>query len=163
MKDDIERGNNDAQEVALQGENHSNRRNFNLGSWRLQSDESCTESNLEDQLVLPHEEELSLRFQINDGKNVDQKDTKDNIYVESLRSIRANSSFLGVPVDEECHYSLYSPQACPICLADYKKGDDIAWSKNEKCHHAYHVDCIMEWLMKNNDCPMCREQYVELI
>jgi hypothetical protein len=115
-------GNNDAQEVALQGENHSNRRNFNLGSWRLlQSDESCsTESNLEDQLVLPHEEELSLRFQINinDGKDVDQEDTKDNIYVESLRSIRANSSFLGVPVhvDEECHDSLYSPQACPINL-----------------------------------------------
>lgn len=150
IKDDIERGNNDTQEVALQGENHS-------------SDESCTESNLEDQLVLPHEEELSFRFQINDGKDVNQKDSKDNIYVESLRSIRANSSFLGVPVDEECHDSLYSPQACPICLEDYKKGDDIAWSKNEKCHHAYHVDCIMEWLMKNNDCPMCREQYVELI
>lgn len=57
--------------------------------------------------------------------------------------------------------NLSCPQSCPICYESYKKGDSIAWSKNEKCFHAFHVDCIVEWLINHDDCPMCREKYVE--
>ena len=56
--------------------------------------------------------------------------------------------------------SLYSPRSCPICCEDYVKGDDVAWSKNEDCCHAYHTDCIVPWLMDHDDCPMCRCVYV---
>jgi len=57
--------------------------------------------------------------------------------------------------------SSYSPKACPICCKDYVKGDNIAWSKNEQCCHAFHTDCIIEWLMDRDDCPMCRNNYLE--
>eukprot|EP00554_Chaetoceros_debilis_P007534 CAMPEP_0194076354 /NCGR_PEP_ID=MMETSP0149-20130528/3161_1 /TAXON_ID=122233 /ORGANISM="Chaetoceros debilis, Strain MM31A-1" /LENGTH=209 /DNA_ID=CAMNT_0038757073 /DNA_START=305 /DNA_END=935 /DNA_ORIENTATION=+ len=154
-EDDVERGNNhDTQEVTSQGETQSISSRRDLDSWRVKD---------QLELVLPHEEELSLRLQENNARGVNLEDTKNDIYVESLRSIRTNTSIsmLDDPADEECHAdSLYSPKTCPICFEDYKKGDDIAWSKNEKCHHAYHVDCIMQWLMENDDCPMCREQYV---
>ena len=53
------------------------------------------------------------------------------------------------------------PQTCAICLERYKEGDEICWSKNENCAHAFHLDCMVEWLMANDDCPLCRENYLE--
>jgi len=112
--------------------------------------------------VLPHEQILSSRFRENsksvlrDEEEGAQINEKDNIYVASLRSLRLSSRFKIQPGVED---SLYSPKSCPICCEDYQKGDDIAWSKNEKCHHAYHVDCLLVWLAQHNDCPMCRESY----
>ena len=81
---------------------------------------------------------------------------KNDILIETLRSIRSS---LYIPnIDES---SLYSPKSCPICCDDYAKGDYIAWSKNEQCCHAFHTDCIMQWLMNHDDCPMCRNNYLD--
>lgn len=51
---------------------------------------------------------------------------------------------------------------CAICCDDYEEGDDIAYSRNQECHHFYHVDCILEWLMRDdhNDCPLCRSAFL---
>ncbi len=56
--------------------------------------------------------------------------------------------------------SLFSPESCSICYESYKKGDDVAWSKNQNRLHAFHVDCILEWLMENDDCPICRDNFL---
>jgi hypothetical protein len=59
--------------------------------------------------------------------------------------------------------SIYSSTFCAICVQDYTKGDKIAWSRNEKCHHAFHLHCIVEWLQLNGDeCPLCRINYLDL-
>ena len=55
---------------------------------------------------------------------------------------------------------LYSPSICPICIESYKSNEEIAWSSNDECPHAFHLDCIIQWLMENNDCPMCRKRYL---
>ena len=132
----------------------------------------------EEILVLPHEEPMALRLSNGStassgsaNKGVDtsilsQIDTsgvikeKDNVYLQaSLQSLRDS---MGISVRGVGEDSLYSPRCCSICCEDYRKGDGIAWSRNEECHHAYHVDCILEWLMLgNDDCPMCREQYID--
>ena len=120
-------------------------------------------------LVLPHEESISLRLAKNKSKasvndeeeGVVDTTKKDNIFVESLRSMMRENS-LRVMVTKVTEDSLYSPRSCPICCENYQKGDAIAWSKNESCHHAYHVDCILEWLMEHEDCPMCRAKYLSL-
>eukprot|EP00979_Chaetoceros_neogracilis_P014037 scaffold4371_cov230-Chaetoceros_neogracile.AAC.1 len=57
--------------------------------------------------------------------------------------------------------TLYSPKTCAICLEIYKVNDTICWSANEACHHAYHLDCMVGWLMENDECPLCRENYLE--
>ncbi|GFH47495.1 hypothetical protein CTEN210_03970 [Chaetoceros tenuissimus] len=51
---------------------------------------------------------------------------------------------------------------CIICCDNYEEGDDIAYSRNQECHHFYHVDCILEWLMRDNndDCPLCRSAFL---
>jgi hypothetical protein len=84
-----------------------------------------------------------------------QKILKNNIFEQSMRSLRKVMGIQGVS-----NSSLYSPKVCPICMEPYKAGDEIAWSKNEECHHAFHLDCILNWLMNNDECPMCRGDYL---
>lgn len=50
---------------------------------------------------------------------------------------------------------------CYLCLMDYVKGDEVAFSKNEKCTHRFHKDCIVEWCMKRKACPCCKEEFIE--
>ena len=35
--------------------------------------------------------------------------------------------------------------ACNICIVEFEVGDEIAWSPNLKCSHAFHKDCILDW------------------
>jgi hypothetical protein len=95
-----------------------------------------------------------------------ERERKHDIFVDNIRMVsettssqvtqnsRATTSF------KLSTSSLYSPKTCPICLEDYKVDDDIAWSNNEECPHAFHLDCIMGWLMENDDCPLCRADYL---
>jgi len=44
---------------------------------------------------------------------------------------------------------------CAICLCPYEEGDIRIFSK--RCTHAFHKECILEWLVKgHNECPCCR-------
>lgn len=50
-----------------------------------------------------------------------------------------------------------------ICLCNYYPGNTIVWSSNEACEHAFHEQCISQWLMKQRDgplCPCCRRDFV---
>lgn len=51
-------------------------------------------------------------------------------------------------------------ECCGICLLDYEIGEEVALSPNEECVHAYHKECIVGWLRKNDDCPLCRQPYL---
>jgi hypothetical protein len=43
-------------------------------------------------------------------------------------------------------------EVCSICL------EDMESSRQLVCGHAFHEDCINQWLPKNNTCPYCRRQ-----
>jgi hypothetical protein len=49
---------------------------------------------------------------------------------------------------------------CSICLSGFHKGDEVAWSTNPSCNHEYHRDCIHDWLMSHEDCPLCRNVFL---
>jgi hypothetical protein len=53
------------------------------------------------------------------------------------------------------------PGGCAICLCSYEIGDQVAWSREEVCKHAFHGECIIPWLAKKNEpkCPCCRQDY----
>ena len=54
-----------------------------------------------------------------------------------------------------------SDKLCPICLAEFEDDQDVCKSKNDKCQHMFHLDCMIEWLMKHNECPLCRNDYLK--
>ena len=45
-------------------------------------------------------------------------------------------------------------EECSICLEDYKIEDGLVFLP--KCKHAFHSQCIKEWLTKNYHCPICK-------
>jgi Ring finger domain len=49
---------------------------------------------------------------------------------------------------------------CAICLERFKSGEDICTAQNKDCTHEYHLECIFPWLLKSQDCPCCRRDYL---
>ena len=43
---------------------------------------------------------------------------------------------------------------CSICLSEVNVGDNLILLP---CCHTFHKNCISQWLIKNNTCPICRE------
>ena len=53
------------------------------------------------------------------------------------------------------------PGGCAVCLCPYEDGDQVSWSKEEACQHAFHQECIIPWLAKKEEpkCPCCRQEF----
>lgn len=45
---------------------------------------------------------------------------------------------------------------CPICQSDVEINTEII--RELKCNHVYHVDCIDQWLILKNECPLCKDK-----
>ncbi|QCD81618.1 E3 ubiquitin-protein ligase [Vigna unguiculata] len=43
---------------------------------------------------------------------------------------------------------------CTICLEEFENGSEIG--KMQLCDHKFHFDCIKQWLVQKNLCPVCR-------
>lgn len=50
---------------------------------------------------------------------------------------------------------------CSVCLDAFEAGDTLSWSKELRCKHVFHGGCLLPWLMKNDDCPMCRTTLIQ--
>jgi hypothetical protein len=53
-------------------------------------------------------------------------------------------------------------EPCVICLEDYEEGDNVCWSHNRQCNHVFHQECIVEWLVRHDGCPVCRQDFLAL-
>lgn len=57
------------------------------------------------------------------------------------------------------------PNCCAVCLCFYEEGETVVWSSNRLCNHAFHEECVMEWLIKMQDgtpCPCCRQEFTDV-
>ncbi|XP_062091031.1 E3 ubiquitin-protein ligase MBR2 isoform X2 [Humulus lupulus] len=45
------------------------------------------------------------------------------------------------------------PEPCCICQEEYADGDDVGALD---CGHDFHTDCVKQWLMQKNLCPICK-------
>ena len=51
-------------------------------------------------------------------------------------------------------------QQCSICLENVGSTNTIS-TKRLSCGHSYHVDCILNWFVTSNECPVCRVKQVD--
>ena len=103
---------------------------------------------------------LILKKVVNQGDLLVEKDDAKSFRFNHPKSDlvlqRQRKSNVATP---SSNVSTNSVQLCAICLEDYKVGEDIGWSRNPLCHHAFHKDCILESLKAHNSCPICRNSY----
>ncbi len=53
---------------------------------------------------------------------------------------------------------------CSICFEGFSIGERVSWSRNNKCPHAFHQVCLVDyWLHARNGalCPCCRQDFLE--
>jgi len=86
-------------------------------------------------------------------KQYDNSTKSDNANCRSVFS--PNTDYFGVEDDERDPGT-----ACDICILEFEVGDEVAWSPNLHCSHAFHKDCILDWLVRKPTCPSCRQDYV---
>ena len=87
---------------------------------------------------------VSLRNILRESMN-DTGGVKKVASDEVLKAISELPEATDIPDEEEC----------PICMDGY---GDISGVRVE-CGHIFHKECITEWLMENNQCPVCRHEY----
>ncbi|RMZ92979.1 E3 ubiquitin- ligase RING1-like [Brachionus plicatilis] len=44
---------------------------------------------------------------------------------------------------------------CTICLNYFERNDRL---KILPCNHKFHSDCILKWVERNSNCPLCRRE-----
>ncbi|KAL3925343.1 MAG: hypothetical protein SGILL_000471 [Bacillariaceae sp.] len=68
--------------------------------------------------------------------------------------------FLKLPVKNDDGIFRHVEGQCALCIDDYEVGDRVVWS-DLQCSHAFHKECIMQWLSKGKKrCPVCRNWFV---
>ncbi|CAJ1942837.1 unnamed protein product [Sphenostylis stenocarpa] len=52
-------------------------------------------------------------------------------------------------------------ERCPVCVEKFENGSQIG--KLHSCEHKFHFDCIKQWLLQKNICPVCRRVAVQVL
>jgi hypothetical protein len=52
---------------------------------------------------------------------------------------------------------VFGQHSCPICTDEFELPENTGFLK---CGHAFHKNCIEEWLKQNQNCPTCRKPVI---
>ncbi|XP_041000607.1 E3 ubiquitin-protein ligase MBR2-like [Juglans microcarpa x Juglans regia] len=102
-----------------------------------------------------------------DDMNEDMRLDVDNMSYEELLDLEEHIGSVSTGLSEEAivanlrrqtydSLTLGSPavnESCCICQEEYVNGDDLG---NLDCGHGFHFDCIKQWLVQKNSCPICK-------
>lgn len=98
--------------------------------------------------AFPRNEEFITKFKFQTVTAAANDDDESVINAQSKWTIRGMLSTWRTPSKKE---------SCCICLEVYNVGDAICAAQTPSCDHAFHQECIFEWLQNDhNDCPLCR-------
>ena len=101
----------------------------------------------------------------NNGYNVNKSNKKDicnsimaSVNIDSLSDFDKKKFELIVEMDEYQYkhiqkYDSRKETECAICIEEFKGVDII--KAFYKCEHIFHKKCLLDWLKKNNTCPLC--------
>ncbi|XP_044491579.1 NEP1-interacting protein-like 1 [Mangifera indica] len=84
--------------------------------------------------------------EISDVYDVNEVNGLSRDSIQRLPEFTVNSDIVVQICQELC---------CSICLQDFSEGDSAR--KLPHCGHCFHLECIDQWLIRNGNCPVCRE------
>ncbi|XWS45251.1 hypothetical protein CRYUN_Cryun15aG0120300 [Craigia yunnanensis] len=90
---------------------------------------------------MSYEELLNLEEQIG---NVCTGISEESI-LANLRRRKYQSISIGPPLEAE---------SCCICQEDYANGEELG---KLDCGHDFHFNCVKQWLVQKNSCPICKK------
>lgn len=97
---------------------------------------------------MSYEELLALGEQIGTAKT----GLSEEVIVSHLKT-RSFSS-VEIPCNlESAACSDHKTDFCVICQSDYKDQENVG---TLDCGHEYHADCVTNWLIVKNSCPICK-------
>jgi len=161
-------GGNDSEEPIVIGGEHEN-------AEPVKESDSTEESALPQEPVVEDEKASTVAPQHPDGENTEPMDVEMGVpYIDEPD--QQDETMDDVVVDdtvEECESGYLTlacqrqvPNCCAICLCAYEVAETVLWSNNKACKHAFHEECIFEWLMKQQEgspCPCCRQEFVSTL
>lgn len=81
----------------------------------------------------------------------------DDNDIKLSREDDINSGGAGIrreTMQDECNMEHEEDNMCTICLLTIEDGERIA---HLSCGHLYHSECLSEWILKKNSCPLCQD------
>jgi ribosomal protein S3AE len=57
--------------------------------------------------------------------------------------------------------TLEESDSCAVCLSDMKEDDENKIVRLVNCKHLFHEQCIRDWLIRDNSCPLCKTPLTE--
>jgi len=85
-------------------------------------------------------------------------ESSDGTASRNLMSATNRDSCKSVASSEPDDDERSSSDLCAICLGNYASNDELILAKY--CTHCFHRECILEWLERHNDCPICRSTMI---
>ena len=133
----------------------------------LEKIEKCKMVVQKGDLVLNDEDVMSTRTVATETDAVEAKPQflalPDEIDSENLSSTvlsmsLSDASNHSTTTQQQQHHERMIPNNCVICLEAYNPGETVVWSVNPRCLHAFHEECILNWLVVKQEpsCPCCR-------
>lgn len=100
---------------------------------------------------------ITINISIPDNSNnIDDKSNSTNQVVRHKSNVIARRISLTL----QSMGTESAPTGCNICLMKFEVDEKVCWSRNPDCIHGFHKECIVDWLMNENKCPICRRDYI---
>jgi hypothetical protein len=94
----------------------------------------------------------------------EQKKKSTREILKDRKNRPCGSMYREVVLPREVDSALTIPNMCAICLESYQEGTTVVWSGNPSCQHAFHQDCILDYLVQHKKdaapCPCCRQVFL---
>ncbi|KAL8492033.1 hypothetical protein ACS0TY_023589 [Phlomoides rotata] len=117
---------------------------------------------VEDMMILDHSVFFGMAEAID--RHRDMRMDVDNMSYEELLALEERIGDVCTGLNEETiikllkQYKYHSKnegeEPCSICREEYSDGEDMGILD---CCHDFHKDCIKQWLMHKNLCPICKK------
>ncbi|KAJ8616416.1 hypothetical protein MRB53_035788 [Persea americana] len=98
---------------------------------------------------MSYEELLALEERIGDVSTGLSEETISSC----LKTRRYVPCTVSSPSDQPADMVMPDKETCIICQAEYEESEKIGILD---CGHDYHADCIKQWLLVKNACPICK-------